>query len=82
MSTSQAAFQSNLTGFVIHCLFYIVSFLISSLYGTLSKIHNSYFHRIMEPRIIHMVISPPDLIGDLLRARQHQLGTLYPEFKE
>lgn len=36
----------------------------------------------MEPRVTQMAIHPPDLIGDLLRARHHQLSTLYPEFKE
>lgn len=36
----------------------------------------------MEPKVIQMAIHPPDLIGDLLRARHHQLSTLYPEFKE
>lgn len=36
----------------------------------------------MEPRPIHMAIAPHDLIADLLRARQAQLGRLYPEFQE
>jgi hypothetical protein len=36
----------------------------------------------MEPAPIRMVIQPPDIIGDLLKARHHQLGSLYPEFRE
>jgi hypothetical protein len=36
----------------------------------------------MEPSVIPMAVHPPDLIGDLLRARHRQLGALYPEFHE
>lgn len=36
----------------------------------------------MEPAIIRMAIEPPDLILELMRARQTQLSSLHPELKE
>jgi hypothetical protein len=32
----------------------------------------------MEPRIISMAIQPPDLVRELMLARQAQIGGLYP----
>jgi hypothetical protein len=36
----------------------------------------------MEPRPILMAIQPPDMIRELMKARQAQIAEIYPEFKE
>lgn len=32
----------------------------------------------MEPKLIYMAVQPPDLVRELMTARQAQIGSLYP----